>query len=191
MKDQPQGFESGVAGAAPQRWFGKGAPDAARAPWATAPVGSEYFQKPNTRQCKKLRKVAVNNRADDWAAGVHVINVRITRAMMTDGGGTSGTFDLTEQIPIGAYVVRAALLDVVGFTGNTSAVINIGDGSDVDRYNTGNPSVFTTAAAIDVGVPSGAGVHTAAVTPRVTITGNSDFTAISAGELTLRLWILM
>ena len=27
------------------------------------------------------------------------------------------------------------------------------DGSDVDRYNTGTPSVFTTAAAIDVGAP--------------------------------------
>jgi len=72
-----------------------------------------------------------------------------------------------------------------------SATIQVGDGTDVDRYTTGTPSVFTTAVAIDLGVLSGTAIHIAAVTPKITITASADFTAVTAGTLTIKLFYLI
>jgi hypothetical protein len=113
----------------------------------------------------------------------------ITRAQMTDGGSTSGTIDLSTSIPAGAVFARAVVSALTGFTGDTSAALTIGDGTTADRYNTGTPSVFTTAAAgADVGAPSGTLFHSAAKTPKLTITSNSDFTLVTAGQLTVTLF---
>lgn len=111
----------------------------------------------------------------------------------TDGGGASGTFTLTEgSIPAGATVLFSAVTAITGFTGNVSAVITIGDGTDADRYNTGTPSVFTTAAnGIAVGVPSGVQYHAAAKDVVLTVTSSSDFTSVSAGSVTVSLYYLV
>lgn len=107
----------------------------------------------------------------------------------TDGGGASGTKDLGVVIPAGAVYARTLITDITGFTGNTSATFTLGDGSDVDRYNTGTPSVFTTASqGVDAGAPSGTAWHTANATPKITVTGASDFTNITAGQLTVTLF---
>lgn len=189
ITNQPDEFESGIDGAAPQVWFGIGAPDGTRGAWVTAPVGSQYCQKSATDP-RWWVKVKNNGRTDDWAQGVLIISETVLVSQFTDGGGTSGTFALTKKIPAGAFALQAVLVNVTGFTGNTSAVITVGDGSDVDRYNTGTPSVFTTAAAIDLGVPSGTKIHTAETTITITITGGTDFTAITAGQLTIRIYLL-
>lgn len=107
----------------------------------------------------------------------------------TDGGSTAGTYDLGVSIPAGAVFARSLVTAVTGFIGDTSAVLVIGDGTDVDRYNTGTPSVFTTASAgIDAGAPSGTLFHSTAKTPKLTVTSGSDFTAVSAGQLTVTLF---
>lgn len=131
-------------------------------------------------------------------AGVTTVGplVKLTETVafgaFTDGAGTSGTYALTVgTIPVGATVLSAAVTAIVGFTGDTSAVLIIGDGSDTDRYNTGTPSVFTTAAGgITVGAPSGVTYHAAAKTVTLTVTGNADFTSITAGSLTVELYYL-
>lgn len=118
--------------------------------------------------------------------GYGCINETFAYSDMVDGGGASGTFGMTEQIPDGAVVQRAGLHTLTGFTGDTSATITIGDGTDVDRYNTGTPSVFTTnASGVDLGVPSGTAWHDDAATVTVTITSNADFTSVSAGQATV------
>lgn len=112
-------------------------------------------------------------------------------AEFTDGGSTVGTLDLNHTIPAGAVFLQSAVTGITGFAGDTSATLQIGDGTDVDRYSTGTPSVFTTAAAgVDMGVPSGTKWHTAAKTPKLTITVNSDWGAVTAGVLTAHLWYL-
>ena len=110
----------------------------------------------------------------------------------TDGGGAVGTFDLTVgTIPAGATVLAAAVTAVTGFAGDTSAALTIGDGTDVDRYNTGTINVFTTAAnGVDAGVASGVKYHTAAKTVTLTVTTNADFTSVSAGSVTVELYYL-
>jgi len=107
----------------------------------------------------------------------------------TDGGAAVGTFDLTVgTIPAGATVLAAAITAVTGFAGDTSATMTIGDGTDADRYNTGTPNVFATAAAgVDAGAVSGTAYHAAAKTVKLTVTTNADFTSVSAGSVTVEL----
>lgn len=109
----------------------------------------------------------------------------------TDGGAAVGTFDLTPTIPAGATFLNSAVTAITGFAGDTSAVLTIGDGSDVDRYNTGTIDVFSTAATgAAAGAPSGTTYHTAAATVTLTVTTNADFTSVSAGSVTVELYYL-
>lgn len=123
---------------------------------------------------------------------IQKIEETVARSQFTDGGATAGTYTLKKgSIPAGATVLYAAVTKIVGFTGDTSAVIVIGDGTDVDRYNTGTPSVFTTAAdGISVGAPSGVVYHAAAKSVVLTVTSAADFTSVTAGSVTVEIYYL-
>lgn len=113
-------------------------------------------------------------------------------SQFTDGGSTAGTYDLQSKIPVGALYLGTAVTAVgAGFAGDTSAVMTIGDGSDVDRYNTSTINVFATAAAgIAAGIPSGTLYHAAAIAPKLTVTSATDFTSVSAGSVTVEMYYL-
>jgi hypothetical protein len=118
--------------------------------------------------------------------GYGCINQTISYADFVDGGGASGTLVLDEGIPDGAVVQRAILHSLTGFTGDVSAFVQIGDGTDVDRYSTGTPSVFTTnPSGCELREPSGTAWHDDAKSVTVTITSNADFTSVSAGAATV------
>jgi hypothetical protein len=124
----------------------------------------------------------------DW------IEERIKVAQFTDGGAAAGTYQMQHAIPVGATVIRTLVTGVVGFAGDTSAVLVVGDGTDVDRYNTGTPSVFASAAQITAGIPSGVAEHAAAIKPTLTVTSNADFTSVvtnAQGALTIRIVYLV
>jgi len=110
---------------------------------------------------------------------LHVLEQAVAVADFDDSGTNAvGFIDLLTDLPAGAIVTRVGLSALTGFAGDTSATIQIGDGSTADRYSTGTPDVFTTAAFVDAGVVSGTAYDLAAVTPRVTITSDSDFTSV-------------
>ena len=110
----------------------------------------------------------------------------------TDGGGAAGTYVITAgTIPVGAFFLAATCTNITGFTGDVSAAITIGDGSTADRYLTGTPTVFTTAAnGIALGIPSGVQYHVAAGTITVTVTSNAAFANVSAGSVTLEFYYI-
>lgn len=122
------------------------------------------------------------------------ISETLTAASLTDGGAAIGTKNLTAAIPAGARFLYCTIDTITGFAEDTSAVITLGDGVDVDRYNTGTPSVFTTAAAgVDMGAPSGTAFHSAAIANVVaTVTSAADITPViaGAGSCILRFWFL-
>ena len=95
---------------------------------------------------------------------------------------------MKQTIPAGAWVLRTILQDITGFTGDTTAALIVGDGTDTDRYNTSTLNVFTTAVAIDGAAPSGTQIHTAAKTPVITITSSADFTNVAAGQVTVKIF---
>lgn len=187
----PEYLESGVAGQNPTEWFGVDAVDGDAGDWIQVGAGSMYMQRDLTNDLCTLPLVKVKNDSadNDWA-GLQVLCETVTRADFTDGGSTSGTYNLKTQIPAGAFILRTLVQDVTGFTGDTSAALIVGDGTDTDRYNTGTPSVFTTATMITMGVPSGTLEHTAAKTVTLTVTSDADFTNVTAGQLTIKIFYL-
>jgi len=122
--------------------------------------------------------------------GARIVTLQETFALtdFTDNEDTTGTAEFATDIPIGAVVMQTLITGVTGFIGDTSATITIGDGSDVDRYNTGTPSVFTTVANLSAGAVSGTAFQTAAKTPTLIVTTNADFTSVTAGALTVTIF---
>jgi hypothetical protein len=112
----------------------------------------------------------------------------ITRAQFTDGGSTSGTYQVKFELPVGFFIHSTHLADLVGFSGDTSAAMIVGDGSDTDRYNAGTPSVLTTTGRLYLGIPSGTRYIATANRPTITITSAADFTNVSAGSFSIRVY---
>jgi hypothetical protein len=130
--------------------------------------------------------------ASEWAVPIGVLQETVSYSDFTDGGSTAGTYTFTDTIPAGARVMGCEIKAITGFTGDTSAAITIGDGSTADRYNTGTPNVFATAAAgVDAGVVSGTAWNATAITPVLTVTSNADFTSVAAGQVTVRIYYRM
>lgn len=177
--------ESGITGAGPALWYGADAPDGDRAPWVAAPVGSRYYRRMGAGGIW-YERVSAAGLDGDWRPIGGAIVQTVTFAQFTDGGAAVGTLNLTYGIPVGATVKRTFLQALTGFTGDTSCTLIVGDGSDTDRYMTGTPSIFTTAAGeTDLGAISGTAYHTAAKTVTLTATSGSDWGAVTAGSLTI------
>ena len=105
-----------------------------------------------------------------------VIKQTILMTAFTDGGGVSGTYVMTDQIPDGAIFLGTKVLVPVAWTGDTTATATIGDGTDVDRYNTSTIPLFTVAATgVQAGIPSGTKYHIAAASVTITVTSSTDF----------------
>jgi hypothetical protein len=124
---------------------------------------------------------------------VSVLSETHTAATFTDGGSAVGTKTMTGTIPAGAVVLGTKVLVPAGFAGDVSAALTIGDGTDVDRYNTGTIDIFTTAATgVASGVPSGQKLQVAAVSPVLTVTSNADITPViaEAGSVTVNIYYI-
>ena len=188
--NEPTYGDSGIMGPKPTHWYGVNALDGTATAFARAARGSTYLRVDltNRQTLGEFTKTKEDSTSNDWTEGLGVINETVALADFTDGASTIGTYVLKRGIPAGAYVLRSVLVDVTGFTGDTTATIQIGDGTDVDRYSTGTPSVFTTAAAIDVGAVSGTAIHIVDKSVTLTVTAGSDWGLVTAGSLTIRIY---
>ena len=124
-------------------------------------------------------------------AGIVEIKETIAFDDFTDNLDTTGTYEMLEDIPAGALVLGATLTALTGFTGDTSATITFGDGTDDDRYNAGAIDVFTTAAVMDLGAMAGLAAHLVDKTPTIILTSNADFGAVDAGVMTISLFYII
>jgi hypothetical protein len=175
-------------------WFGTNAIDGDAAPFSVAPVGQVYVLKDltnNLMQAWVKRKHVPHD--NDWGplGGVYVISETVDYTDFTDGGSTAGTYVLKQTVPVDAVALRTRLSVQTGFTGDTSAALIVGDGTDTDRYNTGTPSVYTTDTAVDAGAVSGTAWHDAAKSVTLTVTSAADFTAVTAGRLTVTIYFYL
>ena len=191
LEPEPRFWESGVNGPAPVLWYGANAVDGDAHPWVQAPRGSIYCI--TGAQARYFVKNENAGHDSDWCAlgGMHTIVQRVTYSQFTDGGAAVGTLTLDGTIPAGAYVLRTVVVNVTGFAGDTSAALTVGDGTTADRYNTSTINVFADAAALDGGAVSGTAIHATAKTPKLTITSGSDWGAVTAGALTVKIFYLL
>lgn len=113
---------------------------------------------------------------------LRVVREQLLASQLVDGGAAVGTKALSTVIPAGARVAACLVDNIIGFAGDVSASLKVGDGTTADRYMTGTPSVFTTAAqGVDMGAVSGTAWHTAAKTLTATVTSAADITPVLAG----------
>lgn len=177
-------YQDSIA-AQPEIRYGADAVVGTSDPWLGMALGSQYIRQ-SAGNTERWFKAKNDGTVNDWVLFDGVLIESFTYDEMTDGGSTAGTYVLTGTIPVGAIVTKTMVVDVTGFTGDTSAAMTVGDGSTADRYMTSTLNVVANAAAIDGGAVSGTALHTTAVsTVTVTITGAADFTSISAGAATV------
>ena len=104
----------------------------------------------------------------------------------TDDNGVNGHAHFSGSLPVGAIVLGGKVVVTRGFTGDTSAVLIVGDGAgspDNDRFNTGTIDIFAAAAAgIDLGLPSGAVYQAVACTPKLMVVSATDFSNVLAAS---------
>ncbi len=127
------------------------------------------------------------------AVGYGAIEQTVAFGDFTDVDAT-GFIDLAAPIPRGAIVLGWSCSVTTGFSGDTSAVVQVGIDGTLARYSADTAqSVLTSSTkvgAASLAASSGDGLD-GEVTVRVTVTGNADFTSISAGEMIVRVVFLM
>lgn len=175
----------------PRVLYGTAIPDVTKPTWGSRrKQGSIYIRQIAANHCQEWVRVGYSASSWDWVCKGGWILARLSVADFTDGGATLGTLVLTPQYPAGAIADVGTCRDVVGWAGDVSAALTVGEATnpDVDRYMTGTPSVFATASFINFGVPSGIRHHTAAQAITAYVTTATDFTLCktnAAGRATL------
>jgi len=119
------------------------------------------------------------------APAVQAITQDVALADFTDAEDATGYVDLDVPLPAGAVVLGSKVATSEGFAGDTTATVQVGVAGDLDAF-----SVVTTGSVLAAGTVVSAPVAAAAgraaeTTIRVTVTGGSDFGAITAGAATV------
>lgn len=121
------------------------------------------------------------------SAELQVLSRTFSFGDMVDDGGTSGHIDLAALLPVGAHPVGWSADVTVGFTGDTTAVVQVGVAGDLDKFSANTTkSVLAVAKVGSHALAVDATVDVAAA-PRVTVTGAADFGNFAAGTMTLKL----
>lgn len=107
----------------------------------------------------------------------------------TDAEDATGTYTCGFTLPVGFVVTRSWLTNVTGFVGSSTCTITVGEGAagDVDRFNTGTPSIFTTISLLDLGAPAGTAAISTAIAPVIIATEDSDWGDVLAGALDIHI----
>ena len=104
---------------------------------------------------------------------------------MTDNTDATGYIDFTEQLPAGSVVLGWKCVTATGFSGDTTATVQVGKAGAVGAYSTVTSGSCLTAVTVGSASVLAMSFEAAAVAPRVTITGGADFTSITAGTATV------
>jgi hypothetical protein len=112
-------------------------------------------------------------------------------ADFTDDGGLSGHIDFDITLPANAIVVGWKAVVSEGFTGDTTAVAEIGVAGDTDKYSGVITASVLAAATVGALGNTDTVMATTAQTVRVTVTGTANFTSISAGAMVISLYYFL
>lgn len=135
------------------------------------------------------RKVNLDLERSPVGLGLRKVGQWVTYSQFTDGAGASGTLNLSKQIPAGSFVIGSKVKVTEGFSGDTTAVLDIGNASDADAYSLTTHDVLSAASnLLELADADGAGapgfsVVTSDTTVKLTLTGASDFGLITAGKM--------
>lgn len=124
---------------------------------------------------------------------IGVITQTIAYDDFTDNEDTTGYLDLDEQLPAGAVPLAWKAVVSTGFEGDTSCAIQVGVAGDLDRFSAvTDQSVFAagTVGASALGQSDVLDGIAAAQSIRITLTEDSDFGDVAAGEMVFSFYFL-
>ncbi len=126
------------------------------------------------------------------AVGLGAIEQTVAFGDFTDVAA-NGYIDLDDAIPVGAVVIGWRCVIATGFANDTTAIVEVGIGGNTAIFSADTAqSVLAAATVASASLAASSGDSAGAgTTVRVTVTGGSDFTAINAGEMTVRVWFFL
>lgn len=132
--------------------------------------------------------------------GIQSVIQKVSFDEFTDGGGADGTLALATTIPAGSVGLFTKVDVLTAFTsasGTSTAVMNVGDGSDDDKFSYTTFNVFVAAKglmeqhdAAASGTETGLSLITTEATVTLTITEDSDFGQFTQGELVVAVYYM-
>ena len=128
-------------------------------------------------------------------AGRSVIAKSVSQSLeigdFTDNADDTGYIDFTtDDIPAGSAVIGWKAVVSTGFTGDTTALIEVGVVGDTDAWSSNTAQSVLAAATVGSAAKALYAFIAAASTPRVTVTGGADFGAIAAGVMVVTVYYI-
>jgi hypothetical protein len=142
-----------------------------------------------------IQNVTEQMELNDTGMGIRKVSQIVNFGDITDDGGADGTLNLNKQIPAGSFVIGSKVTVKDGFVGDTTAVLSVGTSGDANEYS-GNTTHNILAAGRNsvrsafIGSDSGFVAESADIDVLITVTGNADFTAITAGKMLVEVFYL-
>lgn len=118
-----------------------------------------------------------------------VLSETILFSAMTDNSNTTGYKDFATALPLGSQVLGWEADVKTGFTGDTTATVQVGVSGAVGRFSALTTSSCLAAGRVGSQVPGATSnaFVSPAIAARVTVTGGADFTSIAAGEMDIKI----
>lgn len=127
----------------------------------------------------------------DTELAIRTLSETVTKGAMTDNGNTTGYKDFATQLPAGAIVLAVEFDVKTAFIGDTTAVVQVGKSGALAIFTADTAQSIFTAGVKGSAAPVATQYVVSATTVRVTVTGGSDFGAISAGEMDVKIIYLV
>jgi len=120
---------------------------------------------------------------------VSIISQSLEFGDFTDNADATGYVDITTQIPASTIVTGWEAVVSTGFTGDTTAVVQVGVSGTLDKFSADVAQSVLAADTVGSAALAASAYVGTAVTARVTVTGGADFSSISAGVMVITLFL--
>lgn len=114
----------------------------------------------------------------------------LDHASFTDGGAAIGSIDSGVDLPADALVLGRTVRVTEGFAGDTTAVIEVGDGTDHDRFGPATDESVLAIAELGSNEIQGNNFCAAATSVHVRVTGGADWGSITAGKVEVEIFYI-
>ena len=106
-----------------------------------------------------------------------------------DGDNTDGDLELDKQVPAGSFIIGTKVTVKTAFEGDTSAILAVGASENDDEWS-GNTTIDLSSVARNLVAGDGLKAISTAATVFLTVTSDSDFSDVTAGEMLVELFYL-
>ncbi len=116
--------------------------------------------------------------------------ITVSYDAMTDNTPTVGAYlDAGTTIPAGSVVIAWKAAVTTGFTGDTSAVVQVGTSSSATAFSADtNESCYTSSTTVGSAAVAATAFCAAATTPRVYVNTAASWSSVSDGAMTVTIY---